>query len=110
MNTYRHAQLSIALFAAIPILSVLAPALFDTPVIDAVVGLGYELVLVAVPGWLLYGALAPAERSTLRHLAVAWPIGVAIELFAFAATAAFDLRALFVPAIVVIAALALSRS
>ena len=112
MNSYstRRARLSIALFAAIPILSILTPALFDAPVIDAVLGLGYELVLIAVPGWLLYGALVPTERSAFRHLAVAWPIGVAIELFAFAVTAAFDLRPLLIPTIVVIAALALSRS
>lgn len=101
----RQARLNIALLTAVPVLAISTAGLFDTPVTDALLGLSYELVVVAIPGWLLYGALVPTERSALRHLAIAWPIGAAIELFAFAVTAACDVRALFVQMIILIAAL-----
>ncbi len=54
--------------------------------------LAYELALVIAPGWLILRALAPGIRSSLVQLAIAWPLGLGIELAAFSLTAALDLR------------------
>lgn len=54
--------------------------------------LGYLVVLVIAPGWLLLAALAPGIRSKLTRLALAWPLGLLIELAAFTLTAALDIR------------------
>ena len=62
---------------------------------DIVLFLGYEVLFVVGPGWLVYGALRP--RSTaLERLACGWALGYALEIGAFGLTAALDARALFV--------------
>jgi hypothetical protein len=57
--------------------------------------LAYEIALVLLPGILAYRAISPAPGGALRQIAIGWPLGYAIEIAAFALTAALDLRGLF---------------
>jgi len=64
--------------------------------------LGYEAVFVIGPGWLVLRAIAPRLRGVAWQLGLGWPIGLVLEILAFAVTAALDLRDLFLayPALV----------
>ena len=57
--------------------------------------LGYELVFVIGPGWLLYRAISPRSRSPLAQIAIGWPLGLVAEIALFSLTAALDARELF---------------
>jgi hypothetical protein len=57
--------------------------------------LAFELLYVLFPGCLLYVLLSPSPGGWLRVLAVGWPCGYAIEVGAFAATAALHARGIF---------------
>jgi hypothetical protein len=47
------------------------------------------------PGWLVLRAIAPGVRSRALQLALGWPIGLTLEILAFALTAATGVRDLF---------------
>jgi hypothetical protein len=57
--------------------------------------LAFEVLYVLLPGCLLYVLLSPAPGGWLRVLAIGWPCGYAIEIGAFALTAALNLRGTF---------------
>jgi hypothetical protein len=57
--------------------------------------LAFELFYVLLPGCLLYVLLSPRPGGWLRVLAIGWPCGYAIEVGAFAASAALHARGLF---------------
>ena len=57
--------------------------------------LGYELVFVIGPGWLLFRAICPGTRSPLTQIAIGWPLGLVAEIALFSLTAALDARDLF---------------
>ncbi len=52
----------------------------------------FEALYVVLPGCLLYVLLSPAPGGRLRTLAIGWPLGYAMEVGAFALTAALHLR------------------
>jgi|GEM_PF-5520118 len=52
----------------------------------------FEALYVVLPGCLLYILLSPAPGGRLRTLAIGWPLGYAMEVGAFALTAALQLR------------------
>lgn len=84
--------------------------IFDVSLGEIFIYLGYEAVFVAAPGVLAYIALAGSRSLGVRELAVGWPLGYALELAAFAATAAVGARGLFwlyPPAVLVVAGAAL---
>lgn len=54
--------------------------------------LAYEALWVVLPGCLLYILLSPAPGGRLRTLAIGWPLGYAMEVGAFALTAALHVR------------------
>jgi hypothetical protein len=54
--------------------------------------LAFEALWVVLPGCLLYVLLSPAPGGRLRTLAIGWPLGYAIEVGAFALTAALNVR------------------
>ncbi len=54
--------------------------------------LAYEALWVVLPGSLLYLLLSPAPGGRLRTLAIGWPLGYAMEVGAFALTAALHVR------------------
>lgn len=54
----------------------------------------FEALYVLVPGCMLCALLSARPRDVLRILAVGWPLGYAIEMAAFAATAALGQREL----------------
>ena len=86
--------------AALPVASVViaAAALWLASGVDpSQIGryLGYELVFVIVPGWLLYRAISPRSRSRLAQIAIGWPLGLVAEIALFSLTAALDARDLF---------------
>src|SRR4051812_46604057 len=56
---------------------------------------GYEVGFVLVPGVLLRLALGGREEPWRERLALGWALGLALELGAFAATAALDARGWF---------------
>ena len=72
---------------------------------------GYEALFVVVPGVLVLRALCRRPGSPYTQLAIGWPLGYAIELIAFAATALAGIRPVFVayPLIVGGAALLIAR-
>jgi hypothetical protein len=55
----------------------------------------FELLYTLGPGCLLYLLLSPAPGGRLRTIAIGWPLGYALELGAFALTAALHARGLF---------------
>ncbi|MFL5886787.1 MAG: hypothetical protein ACJ77M_17085, partial [Thermoleophilaceae bacterium] len=77
--------------------------LSDVSLGHALTFVGYELGFVVVPGWLVYSALTRRVDFGLRHVAVAWAFGYALELGAFIATAAAGIRGAysFYPLVVV---------
>lgn len=89
-----------ALLAATAVITVGVLAVLvatNLPLERAALGLGYEALVVAVPGLILSVCLRPGDRSLLRHAALAWPLGVAIELLAFTVAAMLDVRFLAAP-------------
>ncbi|HEY7952280.1 MAG TPA: hypothetical protein VID70_04780 [Solirubrobacteraceae bacterium] len=54
--------------------------------------LAYEALWVVLPGCLLYLLLSPRSGGRLRTLAIGWPLGYAMEVGAFALTAALHVR------------------
>jgi len=52
----------------------------------------FEALYVVLPGCLLYVLLSPAPGGRLRTLAIGWPLGYAMEVGAFASTAALHAR------------------
>ncbi len=66
--------------------------IFSVSLGEVVRYLSYEAVFVAVPGVLAYMAFAGADRVGLREVALGWPLGYALELAAFAVTAAAGAR------------------
>lgn len=73
--------------------------------------IGYEAVFVVVPGVLAVRALCRRRHAVYTQLAIGWPVGYALELIAFVATALAGARALFLtyPVIVGGAALVVRR-
>jgi hypothetical protein len=65
----------------------------------------FELLYVGLPGCLLYVLLSPRPGGWLRILAIGWPLGYALEVGAFALTAALGVRWAFT--LLPVAALAL---
>lgn len=72
------------------------------PVGDVAKFAAFEALYVVLPGCLLYallspasGALSPAPGGRLRALAIGWPLGYALEIGAFALTAALHARGAF---------------
>jgi hypothetical protein len=59
---------------------------------DAARYAAFQALFVLLPGCLLYLLLSPRHQGWLRTLAIGWPLGVAIEIGAFALTAALDER------------------
>jgi hypothetical protein len=64
--------------------------------IDIVRFLAYEVGFVALPGAALLWALRRRRWGFLLTIAVGWPLGQAVEILAYSATAATGLRGLFV--------------
>jgi hypothetical protein len=64
-------------------------------VASAALFVGYELAYVLVPGCLLYVLLTRAPGGLPRVIAIGWPLGYALELGAYALTAALHARAWF---------------
>src|SRR5947209_11528655 len=64
----------------------------DVPLPAALRFIGYEVGFVGAPGWLIYSALTGRARFNLRHVVVAWALGYAAELAAFAVTASLRAR------------------
>ncbi len=92
-----------ALAAAVVVACVIVAWLLDGLRVDEIARyVGYELVFVVGPGWLLYGIISPGTVSRLRRLTVGWALGLVGEILAFIASAALDARGLFVayPALV----------
>jgi hypothetical protein len=52
----------------------------------------FEALWVVLPGCLLYVLLSPSPGGRLRTLAIGWPLGYAMEVGAFALTAALHVR------------------
>jgi hypothetical protein len=71
----------------------------------------YELGFVVLPGWLAYRALTVSPGGRLRQLVLGWSLGYLLEVLAFLATAAIDMRGLFVayPLLVGVPAVFLAR-
>jgi hypothetical protein len=65
------------------------------PVASAALFVGYELAYVLVPGCLLCVLLTRAPGGLSRTLALGWPLGYALELGAYALTAALHARGWF---------------
>ena len=57
--------------------------------------LGFEILFVLVPGCMSSALLSGRNKQYLRILAIGWPLGYAIEIGAFALTAALGQRELF---------------
>jgi hypothetical protein len=85
-------RLAAALVATVILASWL---LSGVPVASATLFVGYELAYVLLPGCLLYLLLSPAPGELPRVLALSWPAGYALELGAYALTAALGVRGCF---------------
>jgi hypothetical protein len=55
----------------------------------------FEALYVLSPGCLLYVLLSPTPGGRLRTIAIGWPLGYALEIGAFALTAALHARGVF---------------
>jgi hypothetical protein len=69
--------------------------LSGVPILDIAGFVAFEALYVLFPGCLLYALLSPAPAGRLVALAVGWPLGYALEIGAFALTAALHARELF---------------
>ena len=67
--------------------------------------IGYELCFVALPGAAAVWALLGRRPGVLAAVALGWPVGQALEILAFSATAAAGLRGLYALYPVVVIAL-----
>lgn len=65
--------------------------------------IGYEIAFVFVPGAALLWALRGRRHGPLLTIGLGWPIGHALEILAFSATAAIGSRGLFVVYPIVVA-------
>ncbi len=65
------------------------------PAGDVLRFVGFEAAYVLLPGCLLYALLSRAPAGGLRTIAIAWPLGYALEIGAFALTAALGVRGMF---------------
>jgi hypothetical protein len=65
--------------------------------------IGYEIAFVFVPGAALLWALRGRRHGPLLTIGLGWPIGHALEILAFSATAAISSRGLFVVYPIVVA-------
>jgi len=68
---------------------------FGVSASDIALFLGYEVLFLLVPGWLLYVALSGQRHSFLREVSVGWALGHVVEILAFALTASLGLRGWF---------------
>jgi hypothetical protein len=77
--------------------------LSGVPVADIAVFLAYEIGFVALPGAALLWAVRGRRPGALATVCLGWPLGSALEILAFSATAAVGVRGLFLayPVIVV---------
>jgi hypothetical protein len=57
--------------------------------------IAFEALYVLLPGCLLYLLLSPESGGGLRVVAIGWPLGYALEIGAFALTAALHVRGAF---------------
>jgi hypothetical protein len=80
--------------------------IFDVSFRNACLLIGYELGFVIVPGILCYILVTGRVELGLEQLAFGWALGYALELGAFAATAAGAQRGLFVLYPLLVAAIA----
>ncbi len=83
---------------AIPLVLVVAIStwlLTGVSMLDAARYLAFEGLFVLLPGCMLYALLSGERKERLRMLAIGWPLGWAIEIGAFALTAALGRRELF---------------
>jgi hypothetical protein len=89
--TKRHQRLAM-LFGACALAAIwlLSGVRFDEMVRFA----AFEALYVLLPGCVLFVALSPASDGWLRTIAIGWPLGYAIEIGAFALTAALHVRGL----------------
>jgi hypothetical protein len=62
---------------------------------EAIRYVAYEGVFVLGPGWLLLRVISPGLRSLPWQIALAWPLGLVLELACFALSAGLDVRQLF---------------
>src|SRR5215204_2230973 len=69
--------------------------IFDVSLGNACLLIGYELGFVIVPGILCYILVTGRVALGLEHFAIGWALGYALEIGAFAATAAGGQRGLF---------------
>lgn len=69
--------------------------LSGVPIGDASRFVAFEVLYVLFPGCLLYLLLSPRPGGRLRILAIGWPLGYALEIGAFALTAALHVRGVF---------------
>jgi len=69
--------------------------LSGVPATGIVEFLGYEVAFVALPGAILLWALRGRRPGLLVALALGWPLGSALEILAFSATAVVGARTLF---------------
>ncbi len=69
--------------------------LSDVAVWEALRFVAFEVFYVLLPGCMLYVLLSPKPGGWLRTLAIGWPCGYALELGAFALTAAVHARGAF---------------
>ncbi len=95
--TFRHPQrLAIALAIALVVGPIAATWLLSGVAIDeAARFVVFEALYVVLPGCLLYLTLIPNPGGRLRIFAIGWPLGYAIEVGAFALTAALHMRDAF---------------
>lgn len=63
--------------------------------LDIIKFLGYDAAFVAIPGAALLWAIRGRRSHFLVTVALGWPLGQALEVLAFSATAAIGFRALF---------------
>jgi hypothetical protein len=70
-------------------------SLTAVPILDIARYVAFEALFVLLPGCMLYKLLSRESAEWLRMLAIGWPLGYAIEIGAFALTAALGQRELF---------------